>query len=84
MENCCHVWAGAPSCYLGPSPAASLEPFFIGITLVDVHLNWLTWFHFLILKGGVLVILTDCIFCHQSLMLQGCLWVQININILNC
>ena len=40
MEYCCHVWAGAPSCYLelldklqkricrtvGPSPAASLEP----------------------------------------------------------
>ena len=40
MENCCHVWAGAPSCYLelldklqkricstvGPSLAASLEP----------------------------------------------------------
>ena len=40
IENCCHVWAGAPSCYLellvklqkwvcrtvGPSLAASLEP----------------------------------------------------------
>ena len=40
MEYCCHVWAGAPSCYLelldklqkwicrtaGPSQAASLEP----------------------------------------------------------
>ena len=40
MEYCCHVWAGAPSCYLelldelqkqiyrtvGPSVAASLEP----------------------------------------------------------
>ena len=40
MENCCHVWAGAPSCYLemldklqkqicgtvGPSLAASFEP----------------------------------------------------------
>ena len=40
MEYCCHVWAGAPSCYLelldklqkricrivGPSPATSLEP----------------------------------------------------------
>ena len=40
MENCCHVWAGAPNCYLklldklqkricrtvGPSLAASLEP----------------------------------------------------------
>ena len=41
MEYCCHVWAGAPSCYLelldklhkricrtvGPALAASLEPF---------------------------------------------------------
>ena len=41
MEYCCHVWVGAPSCYLelldklqkricrtvGPSLAASLEPF---------------------------------------------------------
>ena len=40
MEYCCHVWAGAPSCYLelldklqkwicitvGPSLAASIEP----------------------------------------------------------
>ena len=40
MEYCCHVWAGAPSCYLelldklqkwicmtdGPSVAASLKP----------------------------------------------------------
>ena len=25
------------------------------------HLNWLNWFHFLILDGGLLVILTDCI-----------------------
>ena len=83
MEYCCHIWAGAPSCYLelldklqkricrtvGPSLAASLEPlahrrnvasFCIGITLVDVHLNWLNWFHFLILEGDLLVILIDC------------------------
>ena len=85
MEYCCHVWAGAPSCYLelldklkkricrtvGPSLTASLEPlahrpnvanliFSIGITLVDVHLNWLNWFHFLILEGDLLVILIDC------------------------
>ena len=79
MEYCCHVWAGAPSCYLelldklqkricrtvGPSLAASLKPlahrqdFSIGITLIDVHLNWLNWFHFLILEGGLLVILID-------------------------
>ena len=53
---------------VGPSLAASLEPlahcqnvvFSIGITLVDVHLNWLNWFHALILKGGLLVIPIDC------------------------
>ena len=34
--------------------------FSIGIILVDVHLNWLNWFHFLILEGDLLVILMDC------------------------
>ena len=32
----------------------------LDITLVDVHLNSLNWFHFLILEGGLLVILIDC------------------------
>ena len=27
--------------------------------MVDAHLNWLNWFHFLILEGGLLVILID-------------------------
>ena len=54
---------------VGPSLAASLEPlahcqnvasFSIGVTLADVHLNWLNWFHFLLLEGGLLVILIDC------------------------
>ena len=35
--------------------------FSIRITLVDIHLNRLNRFHFLILKGGLLVILIDCI-----------------------
>ena len=106
MEYCCHIWAGAPSCYLelldklqkqicrtvAHSLAVSLEPlahcrnvaslslfyryyfgrcsselvqlvplpFSIGITLVDVLQNWLNWFHFLFLEGGLLVILIDC------------------------
>ena len=86
MGYCCHVWAGAPSCYLelpdklqkricrivGPSLAASLEPlsyrqniaslslFYRCISLVDVHLKWLNWFRFLILEGGLLFILIDC------------------------
>ena len=33
------------------SNVASLKVFSIGITLVDVHPNWLNWFHFLIRKG---------------------------------
>ena len=56
---------------VGPSLAASLEPlahrrnvaslslfhrFYFG----DIHLNWLNWFHFLILEGGLLVILIHC------------------------
>ena len=35
--------------------------FSIGITLVDVHLNGLNSSHLLILVGGLLVILIDCI-----------------------
>ena len=86
LEYCCHVWAGAPGCYVellgklqkricrtvGPSLAASLEPLAhrqnvtslglsTGITLVDVLENWLNWFYFLFLEGGLLVIVIDCI-----------------------
>ena len=93
MEYCCHVWSGAPSCYLelldklqkricstaGPSPASSLEPFahhrnvassslfYKSFTLLDALQNWLNWFHFLFLEGGLLIILIDC------MMLQECL-----------
>ena len=28
--------------------------------MVNVHLNWLKWLHFLILEGGLLIILIDC------------------------
>ena len=52
---------------VGPSLAASLEPLahpqnlaIIGITLIGVHLNWLNWFHVVVLVGGLLVILIDC------------------------
>ena len=31
----------------------------MGITLADVHLNCLIWFHFLIVEGGLPVILID-------------------------
>ena len=51
---------------VGPSLAASLEhldhrhcsqwkSFSIGIIFADVHLNWLNWFHYLILMGGLLI-----------------------------
>ena len=33
----------------------------VGITLVDVLQNWLNWFHFLFLEGGLLITLIDCI-----------------------
>ena len=55
---------------VGPLLAASLEPlaprrlnvasFSIGISLVDVDLNCLNWFHFLILDGGLLHIMINC------------------------
>ena len=86
MEYCCHIWAGAPSCYLelldklqkricrtvGPLLAASLEPLARRGNVASLSLfyryyfgrcssdNWLNWFHFLILEGGLLVILIDC------------------------
>ena len=34
--------------------------FSVGNSLVGVHLNWLNWFHFLILEGGLLFILIGC------------------------
>ena len=56
---------------VGPSLAVSLEPLahrrsvaslslFYRYYFVVVLLNWLNWFHFLILEGGLLVILIDC------------------------
>ena len=38
-----------------------LITFSIAITLVDIHLNWLNWFHLLFLEGGLLVIQIHCI-----------------------
>ena len=48
--------------------------FSIGITLVDVHMNWLNWFHFLILEGVLPLILIDSvIFLYHYYVLKGCL-----------
>ena len=55
---------------LGPELPASIEPLahrqYIATLshfyryLVNVHLNWLNWFHFLILVGGSFLILMGC------------------------
>ena len=42
---------------LKKSKLLSLKPFSIGTTLVDVHLNRLIWFLFLIFEGGLFNIL---------------------------
>ena len=85
MEYCCHIWGGAPSCYLklldnllkricrtiGASFAASLEPLAHRRNIATIRLFYryyfgrcsselVNWFHFLILEGGLLVILTGC------------------------
>ena len=44
-----------------------VEVFAIGITLVDVLHNWLNWFHFLFLKGGLLVLIDSMIFLSPFL-----------------
>ena len=81
MEYCCHVWAGAPSCYLGmldklqkriyrtagPSIALFREPLAHYQNVTSLSLFCRNWFHLLILEVGLLVILIDCItFCHHS------------------
>ena len=50
---------------------ANLSLFYsIGITLADVHLNWLNCFHIFVLEGGLLIILINCmIFLSPFLML---------------
>ena len=70
---------------VGPSLAASLEPLahlrnvaslsLFYRYLVDVCLNSLNWFHFLILKGGLLSTLIDSIISLSPFqdVLQGCL-----------
>ena len=82
QEYCCHVWAGAPSCYLellaklqkqicrtvGPLLAASLEPLAHHQNVASLSLFYRYYFHRcsselaqLILDGGLLVILIDCV-----------------------
>ena len=52
--TCCLLWT------IGSSLKCSQpKSFSIGIILVDVHLNWLYWFHLLIIARGLFVILID-------------------------
>ena len=39
-----------------------------GITLVDVYLKWLSWFHFLIISGGLSIILMDYLILLSSFL----------------
>ena len=36
--------------------------------MVDVQLNWLSWLHILILVGGLIVILIDCMILLSPLI----------------
>ena len=36
------------------------EVFSVCVNFVNVNLNWLNWFHFLILERGLLIVLIDC------------------------
>ena len=57
-----------PLLNLGSSQKCSQLVFSIDIILVDVHLNRLNWFRFLVLVEGPLIILIDCmIFLSQFL-----------------
>ena len=85
MEYCCHVWFGAPSCYLkmldnlqkrrcktvAPLLSASLKPLAHRPNVARLSLFYryyfdrclpelADWFHIVVLEGGLLVILVDC------------------------
>ena len=74
MEYCCHVWAGAPSCYLelldklqkricrtvGLSLAASLEPLTRRQNVASLSLFCRYYFGRCSLELALLVILIDC------------------------
>ena len=55
----------APS-FESSSNCGQLKSFIIGMTLVDVYPKWFNWFHFIILKGGLLIILIDCMGSSMS------------------
>ena len=56
-----------PLCQLGPHGSDCNFLVIALITLVDVLLNWLSWFHFLFL-GSLLIILIDCMIFLSPLL----------------
>ena len=44
--------------------------------MVDVHLNWLKYFHFLFLEVGLLVILIDCMILLVPFLDVGRMWMS--------
>ena len=69
----CPLLAASPEPLAHCRNMASLSLFY-RYYLVDALQNWLNWFHFLYLEGGLLVILIDCmIFLSPFLDVTGCL-----------
>ena len=61
------------------SLAASVEPLahrrnvvslVFSINLVDILQNWLNWFQFLFVNGGLLIILIDCVILSEESVCQ--------------
>ena len=50
IEYCCHAWASVLSCYL---------ELLCKLQKQICRTDWLNWFHFLFLEGGLLIILIN-------------------------
>ena len=49
---------------------------YMAITLVNVHLNWLNWFHLLILQRGLFIILVDSMFFLLPFLNVTKMWIS--------
>ena len=59
-QICRNVGPSLNACFEALVHLRNVASFSIDITLLDLHSNWLSWFHFLNLEGGLLVILINC------------------------
>ena len=59
-QICRKVGPSLNACFEALAHLRNEASFSIDITLLDLHPNWLSWFHFLNLEGGLLVILINC------------------------